>query len=70
MKKIPVVIETIEMGNDNTDALDWQNMGLAAICYEGENPSIYMVVVGIGESSKQKLYEMLDNDGRFQYDLS
>ena len=64
---IPVVIESVQIGNAHMDALDWSNApGVAAICYEGEHLGIHFIVPGSGISARHVLRDMVDASGLYE----
>lgn len=61
---IAVRIETVALGNDNTDRLGWDLWGTAAICYdEGEQQGVHFVVVGTDSAAEEVLRDLLDGAG-------
>lgn len=65
---IPVKIETVTVGNDNTDALEWFIHARAAICYEdGEHKGIHYVVIDDGTPATDAvLRDMVEDSGLYE----
>lgn len=67
-RPIPVVIESVTIGNDHTDSLEWFIDGRAAICYEeGEHQGIHFVVVDDHTPATDAvLRDMLEMNGLYE----
>jgi hypothetical protein len=69
VEPVTLHIETVDIGNDKTDDLGWQCIGIAAICYdEGEHQGFHYVLPANGgpadyEAAKQQLLDMIEGSG-------